>query len=50
MPGMLPIGFMPGNFPLDPEAAEKLKAQIDGTEITFSLIVGDSPRRLLPRR
>ena len=48
MPGMLPIYFMPGNFPLDPEAAEKLKAQIDGTGITFSLIIGDSLAAYFP--
>ena len=48
MPGMLPIYFMPGNFPLDPEAAEKLKQQIDGMGITFSLIIGDSLAAYFP--
>ena len=47
-PVVLPVFVMPGNFPLDPEAAEALKRQIDGTGRTFSLIIGDSLAAYFP--
>ena len=33
---------MPGNFPLDADAAELLRQRIDATEHTYGLIIGDS--------
>lgn len=48
MPAMLPVYVMPGNFPIDPEAAEALKQKIDATGITFSLIIGDSLAAYFP--
>jgi hypothetical protein len=47
-PTLLPVFVMPGNFPLTPEAAETLKAQIDATGRTFSLIIGDSLAAYFP--
>ena len=41
-PDDLPLDFMPGNFPLDPEAAELLRQRIDATGNTYGLIIGDS--------
>ena len=41
-PALLPVFVMPGNFPLDPVAAETLKQRINDTGRTFSLIIGDS--------
>ena len=48
MPGMLPVYIMPGNFPLDPAAAESLKRRINETGRTFSLIIGDSLAAYFP--
>ena len=47
-PALLPVFVMPGNFPLDAEAAEKLKKQVDATGRTFSLIIGDSLAAYFP--
>jgi RecA-family ATPase len=44
----LPIHFLPGNFPMTEEAAERLKQMIDDLEVPIALIIGDSAAAFFP--